>query len=165
MSGIGSESIAQAGPVLRPPSRLFRSQAALHTMIAAIVAAVVGSVLAVGFVLFWGSPSAALAFLRGESVHVSQVVAPQPDPSSTSRELHFQVNNLTLSPITVFGAQASCSCVKIEGFPLTVPPCSARTLAARVPRHRGNDVNRDAYVVTLFTNPRFEEASFSLVAQ
>jgi hypothetical protein len=77
----------------------------------------------------YGSPEAALARLRGESV----VVKPEYVDCGTGKpgdtlESVIDVHNWSDLPIRVYGGTSDCSCIATKGLPLTLPRGESRTI-------------------------------------
>ena len=81
----------------------------------------------------YGSPDAALARLRGESVSVLPGIADvgHGDPGETL-ETMIEVVNRTDKPVRITGGTSDCSCIATQDLPLTLAPGEARQLAVKV---------------------------------
>jgi methylamine utilization protein MauE len=71
----------------------------------------------------YGSPEAALARLRGESV----VVKPEYVDCGTGKpgdtlEAAIDIHNWSDHPLRIYGATSDCSCLATKGLPITIPP-------------------------------------------
>ncbi|HEY1378500.1 MAG TPA: DUF1573 domain-containing protein [Gemmataceae bacterium] len=86
----------------------------------------------IGAVLY-GSPAAALARLRGDTITVSTDYL---DFGAVSAgkvvERSVDVQNWTDRPVRLIGGTSDCSCVTTSDLPLTVPPGEARAVTIRM---------------------------------
>ena len=98
----------------------------------------------------YGSPDAALAKLRGESLSVRPGVVDvgRGEPGQTL-EATVEVVNRTAEPVRIYGGTSDCSCIATQDLPLTLAPNEARelTVKVRLPGTPGF-FNRKAWLLT-----------------
>ena len=82
--------------------------------------------------------------VRGELVRIDNSVDVVSGAEGTTGEFSLKVVNNDLQPMSVIGAESSCSCFEFPSLPLLVPPRSESLLSVRVrfPRSKGR-VKRD----------------------
>ncbi len=115
-------------------------------LLKAILLAMLFAIGGCGVVFVWaisktGSTSAGLAFLRGDSVYAiaGGPIGVDSTARNTAGSTTITFCNLSRKPIRIVGYDNPCSCVKIEGLPLTVAPGKRRqvTAKARLPAQGG----------------------------
>ncbi len=113
-------------------------------------AAAVLAVLAASGTLVFGSLSAALAKLRGESLSAPAYVDFGAAKPGDKLEQLVAVRNWTARPVRLIGGTSDCSCVTTSAMPLSVPPGEAITLAIylKVPASSPGDFTRLATLST-----------------
>ena len=126
--------------VTRPPRSAFawfftpESQAGIHRTIVggSLVAVLLASLAGVG-VWWFGSTSAALAYLRGERVSASPSTLDYgvAEPGE-KRPTELQLINRTDRDIRIIGGTSDCSCVTTDDLPLVIPARQAVPLTVRV---------------------------------
>jgi len=100
--------------------------------------------------LAFGSPEAALARLRGESVSVRPAFTDiGSGEAGQELEAAVEIVNWTDRPVHVFGGTSDCSCIATNDLPLTLAPGEARRVSVqvRLPASPGL-FNRKAYYWT-----------------
>jgi hypothetical protein len=81
----------------------------------------------------FGSPEAALAYLRGQSVSVQPSMLNLGEGfSGEVQEGSIEVANWSDHPIRLIGGTSDCSCVVSEDLPLTIPPRQSRRVSVRM---------------------------------
>ncbi len=84
---------------------------------------------AIGTVAF-GSPAAALAYLRGERLSLEPALLDVGEGNFGERkQLVIHVRNWTEKPVRILGGTSDCSCVVTRDLPLSVEPGGMRPLA------------------------------------
>jgi hypothetical protein len=119
--------------------------------VAAGAAAVLIALTGVGSWIY-GSPHAALARLRGQSLTVSQdYVDFGTGPAGQVVDRMVEVWNWSDGPVRLTGGTSDCTCVTTEDLPLTIPPGEARqvTVRMRIPHAKLGALTR---VTELWTN-------------
>jgi hypothetical protein len=106
------------------------------------------------FTVFWlafPSPSAALAFLRGESLTVEpSVVDVGSGLRGEERDFSFEIQNYTNHPICLMGGTVGCRCITTGGLPLTLPAGVARSVTGKL-EFKGR-AGEFQYPITLYTD-------------
>ena len=100
--------------------------------------------------LAFGSPEAALARLRGESVSVRPSIADGGSgEAGQTMEATVEIVKWTSCPVTIYGGTSDCSCVATKDLPLTLRPGEKRrvTVEVRLPESPGL-FNRKAFLMT-----------------
>ena len=92
------------------------------------VSLALGLLTAAGSVAF-GSPAAALAYLRGERLSVEPSLVDIGEGSlGEEKEAIVQVRNWAEQPVRVVGGTSDCSCVATRDLPVNLQPGEARAL-------------------------------------
>jgi hypothetical protein len=107
-----------------------------------LIAAVLSAGI-LGLVFAWavyktGSPGAAYAYLRGNSVYVSESNLTVSGQGSESRPVTF--SNLSDKTIRILGYNALCSCVRVSGLPLDLGPQQSGSVTIRAESSETRDV-------------------------
>jgi hypothetical protein len=90
-------------------------------------------VLTTAATVWYGSPTAALAQLRGERLSVSPGVVNFGDATGgETREAEIELTNRTEQPLRVVGGTYDCSCTVLHDLPLTMAPGETRSVTVRV---------------------------------
>lgn len=99
----------------------------------------------------YGSPEAALARLRGESVVVKPeyVDCGTGKPGDTLKAV-IEVHNWSDHPVRIYGGTSDCSCIVTKGLPLIISPEESQTIPVvlRVPRSASGAFTRYAELFT-----------------
>jgi hypothetical protein len=98
----------------------------------------------------YGSPDAALARLRGESLSIRPgIVDVGRGEVGQTLEATVEVVNRTDKPVRIYGGTSDCSCIATQDLPLTLAPGEARrlTVMVRLPGTPGF-FNRKAWLLT-----------------
>ena len=123
------------------------------------VAPLAVSLLALGGLswVWFGSPSNALAYLRGHSVVVEAPVLSAGDiEPGKEATVVFRVRNLTVGQVRVVGAICDCPCACVQELPRAIPPRDVAELAIRFSvraSEAGETVERKALLYLDIDNP------------
>lgn len=91
------------------------------------------AILGVAGSLWRGSPTAALAYLRGERISVAPSVVDLGDRSpGEARQASVELTNRTDRPLRVLGGTNDCACTVLHDLPLTIPPGETRAVNVQV---------------------------------
>ena len=83
--------------------------------------------------LAYGSPEAAVARLRGDTLYVATDFIPFGDgPAGQPLTAEVRVYHLSSAPVRLVGGTSDCSCVTTSGLPLTLPPGGSEVVAVRL---------------------------------
>jgi hypothetical protein len=83
--------------------------------------------------LHFGTFKAGGAWLRGDPVHVLESVVDLGErPAGERAEAACVVWNFSRDPVRILGSRTSCSCVVIDGLPMTIPPRSKKAIRVDV---------------------------------
>ncbi|HEY7327150.1 MAG TPA: MauE/DoxX family redox-associated membrane protein [Gemmataceae bacterium] len=99
----------------------------------------------------YGSPQAALAHLRGESIVAKPEFVDFGTGKSGERlEADVEVQNWSDRPVWIYGGTSGCSCVVTKGLPITIPPGESRRIPMilKVPRSAPGTFTRYADLCT-----------------
>ena len=105
----------------------------------------------------YGSPQAALAHLRGDSLSVSSdFVDFGTGTAGQVGDGSVEVYNWTDVPVRLIGGTSDCSCVTTTDLPLTIPPGEARAVSVRlrIPRTATGAATRTAELWTDYPQTR-----------
>ncbi len=80
----------------------------------------------------YGSPTVALARLRGEPYHVPGYVDFGTARTGTSIEREIPIANLTDRPMRLVGGTSDCSCMTLSHFPVTIGPGETAVVPVRL---------------------------------
>lgn len=108
------------------------------------------ALLALGSTLAYGSVSAALAKLRGESLSAPAYVEFGTAKSGERVEQQVEIHNWTAAPIRLIGRTSDCSCITTRSLPQTIPPGEilAITITLKVPHSDSGAFTRTASLWT-----------------
>lgn len=128
---------------------------------------VIGSLLS-GFVWYrFGTPFNALAYMRGERLHVASysqdlgIV-----PVGAERTAYFDVTNLSSAPAKVMGTAVPCSCTTIDEMPERFPTAVTQTIGFRFTPNAGQISDKYVGRARVFTdNPHAPQLEFSFSAR
>jgi hypothetical protein len=127
------------GPLWANP-RAAVSRVLAHAVLGLIgVAAVLAALAGVAYLGF-GSPDAALAYLRGERISVRPwLVDIGAGAPGETRETVAELVNRTDEPVRLVGGTADCSCTVLGDLPVTIPAKESRTITVqlKLPRTPG----------------------------
>ncbi len=105
----------------------------------------------------YGSPEAALARLRGESV----VVKPEYVDCGVGKpgdilEAVIEVHNWSDRAVRIYGGTSDCSCVTTKRLPVNIPPGESRTIPVvlKVPRSAAGAFTRFAALFSDYEKQR-----------
>jgi hypothetical protein len=106
----------------------------------------------IGSSFYHGSPSYALASLRGEEFAIRPRVADLGDVKTPSKlPVTFKLKNVTTRPIRLLGVQTTCSCTSVDNrFPVEVR--SEETIDLRFVVDLRNETDNFAEGITVFSD-------------
>jgi hypothetical protein len=105
----------------------FRSFLVPASKLAGIACLLLG-MLAVGSILAFGSVSAGLAKLRGDSLDVKRYLDFGESESGETRETRTAITNYSDQPIRLIGGTSDCSCITTNDMPLTIEPGATNSI-------------------------------------
>lgn len=108
------------------------------------------AVIALGCTLFFGSISATLATLQGESLSAPSYVNFGSAKPGDRLEQTITIKNWTAKPVRLIGGTSDCSCVTTSEMPLTIPSGESLTLTIKlaVPESNAGAFTRIASIWT-----------------
>ena len=151
-AAFGVDVIAVTALVItRPAWRIaeFRTPIFTAAKLLGGTAAVIG-LLALGSTLAYGSVSAAIAKMRGDSLSTPSYVDFGSAKPGVQLEQLVVIHNWTDAPIRLIGGTSDCSCVTTSAMPLTVPPGDSLsiTITLKVPSSNAGSFTRTAAIWT-----------------
>lgn len=107
-----------------------------------------------GTVLIWastrtGSFASGLALLRGDSIYASANDPIVIDTNSETGSVTVDFNNLSDQAVRIVGYNNPCSCFKVAGLPLEVPPHETKTSVIKI---KGSRLQDDKVPVNFLTD-------------
>jgi uncharacterized membrane protein len=118
--------------------------------IAGVVVLVSGLLAGVGL-LVWGSPQAALAKLRGESLSLSAAyVDVGSGKFGENLETRLEIRNHSSDPIRLVGGTSDCTCLTTTDLPILIRPGDSQTITVtiRVPKAKPGGFTKTAELWT-----------------
>ena len=98
-----------------------------------------------------GSPDAAIALLRGETVSVDPGYVDLGGGWPGDRlDAVAAVKNWTERPVRLYGGTSDCSCTTLDDLPITIPPRSSADVGVRlrIPRGSHGELTRTVFLLT-----------------
>ena len=108
------------------------------------------AIIALGCTLFFGSISATLATLQGESLSAPSYVNFGSAKPGDYLERTITIKNWTAKPVRLIGGTSDCSCITTSEMPLTIPSGESLTLTIKlaVPESNAGAFTRIASIWT-----------------
>ncbi len=116
---------------------------------------------------FWfGSPSIALAYLRGQRIEITpQVVSVGLGEIGQSRDVQIELRTHTAKAIRVFGGTSDCSCVATQDLPITLAASSSALIQVTMKFTGQPGAFLRKAILRIDDDGRFQDLEFRIVGR